>query len=526
MRPYDPRLFRVVPAARGPVVGLAVVGVAQGGVTVGLAFAIAALTTAVALGEPWQQAAAWTSALFLVRAALAGLAERVQAWAGARVTGSLRDRLLRCWLEQPADRRPAPEGAVTLAAHGTASVEPYVTRFLPALVAAVVVPVLALAALVLVDPISALIVVLTLPLLPFFAALIGATTAADTGRRWRALTSLSGHFLDVTRGLPTLVAYGRAERQADAIAEVSERHRSATMRTLRLAFMSSAALELLASISVAIVAVAVGLRLTQGSMELGAGLLAILLAPEAYWPIRRVGAEFHAAADGTEAIADIVAELEGTGSGAEGAAGGVGLEARELVYRYRGAPSPVVDGLSLRAGPGLTAVTGPSGVGKSTLLELLAGLREPDSGSVTTGRVHLVTQRAFLPAGTLKQALVLGNDAEDAMVWEALRELELDGVVARMPSGLDTWIGDDGFGLSAGERARLVLARATLSSAPILLLDEPTAHLDADAAATVHRVIVDLGTRRTVVVVTHRTDLVSLADQHLHLQHAEEEAPA
>ncbi len=338
MRPFDRRLLRVVPAARGPVAGLALVGVVQGVVTIGLAFGIAALTTAVALGEPWRAAAEWTGSLFVLRAVLAWVAERVQAWAGVRVTSSLRRRLLEHWLGRPAERRPDPDRAVTLAAQGAASVDPYVARFLPALVAGVVVPVLAVTALLLVDPVSALIVVLTLPLLPFFAALIGATTAADTGRRWRALSALSGHFLDVTRGLPTLVAYGRAERQADTIAEVSDRHRSATMRTLRLAFLSSAALELLASISVAIVAVAVGIRLTHGSMELGAGLLAILLAPEAYWPIRRVGAEFHAAADGSDAIADIVTELEDDAVGA-GVVDGVGVEACDLVYRFPGTPT-------------------------------------------------------------------------------------------------------------------------------------------------------------------------------------------
>ena len=161
-----------------------------------------------------------------------------------------------------------------------------------------------------VDWVSGLIVLLTLPLLPFFAALIGRATQAQTEKQWSALPPLSGHFLDVMRGLPTLVGYGRAERQVEVIGEVSQRHRVATMSTLRIAFMSSAALELLASISVAIVAVTVGLRLTHGSMTLQAGLLAILLAPEAYWPIRRVGAEFHAAADGAEAIDGILAELD------------------------------------------------------------------------------------------------------------------------------------------------------------------------------------------------------------------------
>ncbi len=310
MRPFDPRLLRTAPAARQPIAVLAVVGVLQGVATIAVAFALAGLVVAVVEGTDLRTPALWLAGLFGLRAALAWVAERVAAWVGVEVTVALRERLLGRWLSLPAERRPDPDRAVTLAAQGAASVEPYAARFLPALVAGVVVPVLAVGALAWVDWPSALIVVLTLPLLPFFAALIGRATQSEADRRWAALSSLSGHFLDVMRGLPALVGYGRAERQVDVIAEVSNTHRRATMSTLRLAFMSSAALELLASISVAIVAVSVGLRLTHGSMTLQAGLLAILLAPEAYWPIRRVGAEFHAAADGAEAIAGILSELE------------------------------------------------------------------------------------------------------------------------------------------------------------------------------------------------------------------------
>ena len=377
------------------------------------------------------------------------------------------------------------------------------------------VPVLAIATLFFFDWLSGLIVLLTLPLLPFFAALIGRTTQAETEQRWSALASLSGHFLDVMRGLPTLVGYGRAERQVEVIGEVSQQHRVATMATLRLAFMSSAALELLASISVAIVAVTVGLRLTHGSMTLQAGMLAILLAPEAYWPIRRVGAEFHAAADGAEAIDGILAELDGPALPDAVDGEEVGVTLTDVAYTYPEAASPVLAGVHLDAGPGLTAVTGPSGVGKSTLLELASGLRTPTAGTVRAGRVHLVTQRPFLPAGTLRDALVLGNGADDQALWDALRLVGLEGFVAALPLALATPLGDDGFGLSAGQRARVALARATLSTAPVLLVDEPTAHLDSRSAALVHEVLAGLAERRTVVVVTHRAELVELADHHV-----------
>lgn len=515
MRPFDPRLLRTAPAARQPVAVLAVVGVLQGIATIGLAATVAALVVAVVEGTSLLTPGLWLAGLFAVRAVLAWISERVAAWVGVEVTVALRGRLLDRWLAAPAERRPAPDRAVTLAAQGAASVEPYAARFLPALVAGAVVPVLALATLFWVDWLSGLIVLLTLPLLPFFAALIGRATQAETERRWSALASLSGHFLDVMRGLPTLVGYGRAERQVEVIGEVSQRHRVATMNTLRIAFMSSAALELLASISVAIVAVTVGLRLTHGSMTLQAGLLAILVAPEAYWPIRRVGAEFHAAADGAEAIDGILAELDAEPLPTVDGGDEVGIALTGVAYTYPEATSPVLVDVHLDAGPGLTAVTGPSGVGKSTLLELAAGLRTPTAGTVRAGRAHLVTQRPFLPAGTLRDALVLGNGADDQALWDALRLVGLEGFVAGLPLALATPLGDDGFGLSAGQRARIALARATLSTAPVLLVDEPTAHLDADAAGLVHEVLATLGERRTVVVVTHRPDLVALADRHV-----------
>ncbi|QKE82986.1 thiol reductant ABC exporter subunit CydD [Arthrobacter sp. NEB 688] len=521
MRPFDPHVLTVAPAARRPVLLLAVVGVLQGAATIGTAFALAALVVAVVDGAGLVGPAAWLAGLLTVRAALGWSSERVAAHAGVEVTAALRTALLRRWLTAPAEARPDPDRAATLAAQGVAAVEPYAARFLPALVAGAVVPVLALAALVRVDWVSALVVVLTLPLLPLFAALIGAATRDETDRRWQALSQLSGHFVDVMRGLPTLVGYGRAERQVEVVGEVSRRHRSATMRTLRLAFMSSAALELLASISVAIVAVTVGLRLTHGTVTLQTGLLAILLAPEAYWPIRRVGAEFHNAADGAEAVAAVLDDLTtDTSVAAPGTAGttttdrlGVGLV--DVTYAYPGSPEPVVRGVTLTAGPGLTVVTGPSGVGKSTLLELVAGLRTPASGSVAAGRCHLVTQRPFLPDGTLRDALRLGTDATDDALWEALRRVGLEGYVAGLPHALATPLGDDGVGLSAGQRARVAIARATLSSAPVLLVDEPTAHLDESASAQVHALLQQLAERRTVLVVTHRPELVHLADQHV-----------
>ncbi|GAA5029627.1 hypothetical protein GCM10023258_26170 [Terrabacter aeriphilus] len=518
MKPFDPRLLRAAPAARRPVAVLAATGIAGGVATIASAFALSAVVVAVVDGTDLTGPLGWLLALFAVRAGLAAVTERVAAWAGVRVSSALRAALLRRWGTLPEDARLEPGAAVSLATSGAAAVEPYAARFLPTLVTAAVVPALAIGTLVVVDWPSALVVALTLPLLPVFAALIGQATAESTQRRWAALASLSGHFLDVVRGLPTLVTYGRARRQAQTVREVSERHRRATMETLRIAFLSSAALELLATISVAIVAVTVGLRLSHGSMALGAGLVAILLAPEAYWPVRRVGAEYHAAADGAVALDELLAHLTPSGSGS--APGGEGGRAgrvrlRGVDYAYAGSPRPVLRALDLEAGPGLTVVTGPSGAGKSTVLDLLAGQRTPTAGVVEAPPSHYVTQRPFLAAGSVRAALTIGHPATDDQLWEALRAVGVDGVVASLPGGLSADLGDDGFGLSAGQRQRLALARAWLSPETLLLLDEPTAHLDPEGAAHLAAVVAELAERRVVVAVTHRDELLEHADRHV-----------
>jgi thiol reductant ABC exporter CydD subunit len=530
MRPFDPRLLTQVPATRRPVVALGAIGVAAGLATIALAFVVTNLVVAVVEGREVLTPAVWLVSLFTVRAVLAAASELVSAWAGVRVSTLLRERLIAAWLKRDADSRPEAGRAQALATQGMTSVEPYVARYLPALVSGAFLPLLAIGTLAFIDWPSALIVALTVPLLPVFAALIGRTTQESTQRRWRSLSALSGHFLDVMRGLPTLVSYGRAEVQVDSISLVSRRHRLATMKTLRLAFMSSAALELLATISVALVAVTVGVRLANGAMPLHAAMLAILLAPEAFWPIRRVGTEFHSAADGAEALGDVLAEIDLTIPRPDIADRAVSApddkETRlepcpvvgdEIGYRFPGANTQVLHDVSFTLPIGLTVVTGPSGVGKSTLLELLAGLRRPTTGTITAPRSHLVTQRPFLTPGTVRDNLTLGNDCPDDELWQILRVVGLDYMVTTLVHGLDTGLGDDGFGLSAGQRARLTLARAALSTAPLILLDEPTAHLDDESAALAHRLIQKLAELRTVVAVTHRPELLTLADEHIHL---------
>jgi thiol reductant ABC exporter CydD subunit len=518
------------------VLALGAIGVAQGVATIALAFSVTALVVAMVEGHQVLTPVLWLVGLFVVRGLLAAATEVVGSWAGMRVSTLLRERLVGAWLLRDADSRPEAGRAQALSTQGMTSIEPYVARYLPALVSGVFLPPLAVVTLAVVDWPSALIVALTVPLLPVFAALIGRTTQESTQRRWRSLSALSGHFLDVMKGLPTLASYGRAEPQVDTIATVSRQHRLATMTTLRLAFLSSAALELLATISVALVAVTVGIRLANGAMPLATAMLAILLAPEAYWPIRRVGMEFHSAADGAEALdsffaetsAEVSADTDATSPRqqppelAVPAVGNRQLErwpvvAQGVGYAFPGTTNRVLQDVSFNLPGGLTVVTGPSGAGKSTLLELLAGLRRPSAGTLTAPGSHLVTQRPFLAPGTVRDNLTLGNDSTDDTLWLILCEVGLAAMVDTLEQGLDTRLGDDGFGLSAGQRARLTLARAALSGDPLLLLDEPTAHLDEESAALAHNLIQRLAQRRTVVAVTHRPELSSLADHQIHL---------
>ena len=537
MKPFDRRLLLLAPGARAGVVGLAVLGTVTGLAAIAQAFAVAHLVYVVVRAEPLGPAAAWALGAFGVRGAAQAATEVLAARTGVAVSSELRARLAAHVLAAGHEDPRAGTAPLTLLTQGATSVEPYVARYLPAFVSSAVLPVAAIVAMAVLDWRVAVIPVLTLPLLPLFAALIGYATRDATDRRWAALSQLGAHFLDVMKGLPTLVGYSRAHRQSATIREVSDAHRRATVETLRIAFLSSAALEFLATLSVAIVAVVTGVALASGHMELQVALALILLAPEAYWPIRRVGAEFHNAADGAAAldeIAGVLAEnptssrLERVSAATSGAGEGdahgtasarASVSIRDVTFRHDPELPAVLDRLTAEIGPGLTVLTGPSGVGKTTLLELLAGLRSPSGGTITAPRAHLLTQRPFLAPASMRDNLRLGaaGTPTDEELRSALRRVGLGDLLDVLPEGLDTPLGDDGFGLSAGQRARFALARALLSDAPLVLLDEPTAHLDPATEVGVGRVVRDLADSRTVVAVAHRPHLLELADAHLDL---------
>ncbi|MDH6215108.1 thiol reductant ABC exporter subunit CydD [Streptomyces pseudovenezuelae] len=540
MKPIDPRLLRYARATRLFMMAVVVLGAVGAALVIAQAMLIAELVVG-AFQHGMSVAELRTPLLLLAsvavgRALVAWLTELAAHRASAAVKSELRGRLLeRSVALGPGWLSGQRTGSlVALATRGVDALDDYFSRYLPQLGLAVVVPVAVLARIVTEDWVSAAIIVGTLPLIPVFMILIGWATQSRMDRQWRLLSRLSGHFLDVVAGLPTLKVFGRAKAQADSIRRITGEYRLATMRTLRIAFISSFALELLATLSVALVAVTIGMRLVHGDMDLYVGLVVLVLAPEAYLPLRQVGAQYHAAAEGLAAAEEIFAVLEtpvpasGTGAVPVG-----GITFQGVTVRYPGRAEDAVSDASFTVEPGETvALVGPSGAGKTTLLNVLLGFVPATEGRVLVGgtdladidpqqwrsRIAWVPQRPQLFAGTIAENVRLTRpDADEAAVRRALADAGALEFVDALPEGVDTALGEDGTGLSAGQRQRLALARAFLADRPVLLLDEPTAALDGATEAEVVASVRRLAVGRTVLLVVHRPALLGVADRVVRL---------
>jgi ATP-binding cassette subfamily C protein CydCD len=540
--PLDPRLLHYARTTRR----FLVLAVAIGGATALLLIAQAWLIAHIVAGA-FLDHRTLTSLRGSLLALLAVVAGRsVLAWGAERTahraSASAKSELRRAAAEHVAALGPAglerndPGRLSSLITSGIDALDGYFARYLPQLFLSVIVPVAVIAVVAGADWLSAVLIAVSLPLIPIFMALVGATTKDRTVARMRSLHKLAGHFLDVVAGLPTLKVFGRAKAQARSIADVTDRYRAATLSTLRLTFLSSLVLELLATVSVALVAVAVGLRLLDGDMSFRDALFVLVLAPEAYLPLRALGANFHASADGMQAAQEVFTLLEQPAVAPEGGtirAADAAIRVSGLEIVYPGRRVPALLGAELVVHPGETvAITGPSGCGKSTLLSVILGLRVPDSGSVSLGGIDLadldlenwrshigwVPQRPHLFARSVAENIRLGrSDASDAAVAAALEDAGLTEVVRRLPRGADTLLGQGGAGLSAGERQRVSLARAFVRDAPLLLLDEPTASLDGETESDVLAAVSRLIVGRTAVIVAHRPALAALADRVVEL---------
>ena len=532
MKPLDPRLLKQSSAVRrhlslsvvlGSITAVAVVVQAWLIATVvdlgfggaGPSTRISGLILGVALCFALRGALTWVHQVAANRAALA-------------VKAQLRDDVMAALLDERGVRtRPDSGSCIALLGSGIDALDGYFAKYLPQLVLMVTVPVLVVATVTWADPMSGVTIGLTLPLIVIFMILVGLLTKEKTEKRWLALKKLNYHFTDVLDGLMTLKIFGRSQREG--MRRVGEQHRQESMAALKLAFLSSLVLEFFATISVALVAVSVGLRVVDGSLDLRTALFVLLLAPEAFMPLRQVGAHFHDSAEGLEAANDVFEILESgrahTGRCRVPDLRSAVIEFEDVHYAYPGRSSAAVDGLSARLIPGAcTAMIGRSGAGKSTALALLLGFLDPQEGRITVGGVDLrdldltewracvawVPQRPALVSGTISSNVALGSPG----AFSADVRAALDDAGARALS-LDREVREGGTNLSAGELRRVGMARALLrvrhGGARLMVLDEPTAGLDHETEEQVLSSLRERGV--TIFLVAHRRAAINLADR-------------
>lgn len=527
--PVDPRLLRYASASRGFFVALALLALVQTAATVGFALLTTRAVVDALAGAELPATLAALAGVVALRSIASFLRERVAARASARVESQLRTAVLDAvrrlgpgWLTTRSTSRVA-----LVAGRGLDALEPYFGRYLPQLVATAVSTPILVAVMWAADWVSGLTVLLTIPLIPIFMILIGMATRFVQQRQWDTLARLSSRFTDTLAGLSTLTVYGRQHRAAASIGRTTDDYRRETMKVLRVSFLSGFALEFLASISVAIVAVSIGFRLLDGSLALSVGLFVLLLAPDAYLPLRQVGVQFHASSEGVAATREVFEVLDAA-AGLPEAADADTTPRRVGLLALRGVAVRGLPPVHLVAAAGeIVLIEGPSGAGKSSLLGALLGTA-PYTGTVELDGADAASrpastwlawagQRPGLIAGTVAENVALGDDAMPEDVVR--RALELAAIPDLEPAHT---LGVQGAGLSGGQAQRVAVARAIArhlrGGASVIALDEPSASLDADTEERLWgslRRLADDGA--IVLLVSHRESARRLADRIVRL---------
>ena len=531
MKPLDPRLLRYSRSSRGFIFILALIGVANAGLIITQAFLLVNVickffqqhrTFHSTQNEVWA-----LLSIFALRALLSFFNDRVSARASSKMRNELRTQVMRKVLASDgADSQTlGTSGLAVLVTKGINDLDGYFSKFLPQLFIAAAVPFIVGVVIGFLDWKSGLIVLLTLPLIPFFGILIGRYTASATEKKWKTLGVLSSYFLDLLSGLTTLKVYGREKLQSKKLQEVGDQYRKETMQVLRISFLSSLALELVATLSVALLAVTIGLRLVDGSVSLSTGLVILVLAPEVYWPIRQVSSYFHAASDGITAFNKLFQILDAPERTSGMRIDGITrISWTQLIIKYPEREALVIPAGSIQAGS-VHAFIGPSGAGKSTVAAILMGFVQPHDGSViihtATGEHELADldiahwrkqvawqpQEPKFPIGTLRQILRHAKStATDEELQHALASVELH--LEDFPDRLETQLGTVSQKLSIGQMRKVALARAVLKGAPILILDEPTASVDDVSEAHIGDLLETIAQAGTLVLlITHREAL-------------------
>ena len=541
MKPIDPRLFRYSRSSRGFT--LSSVAIALLGATLSilqsafLAYFIVQVFVEKKTLDFLTPTLISIGVIYLCKALLNYISERIAAVASAAIRRELRDKLVDHLLSGKVDYKNGPAKLSLLATRGIDNLDLYFSKFIPQLFIASVVPIFVGIAITTQDFISGIVLILTVPLIPVFGMLIGRFTAAATEKKWQSLSLLSGYFLDLISGLQTLKVYGRAKYQVARLKQVNDKYRQETMKVLRISFLSSLALELIATLSVALIAVTIGLRLVDGNISLQTGLFVLILAPEVYWPIRQVAMHFHAATDGVEA-ADQIFNILGDQEVVEK----VKIDKfdfiiwSDLIVNFENRSKVKVPAGRIE-NKAVNLIVGPSGAGKSTLIQILLGFQENYGGNVWVkdgeNSINLkdidklswqkliswMPQEPHFPVLSVLNTLQLADPKQSTeQLLETLETVGLD--LSQLPQAEQTKLGTLLEQLSIGQKRKIALARALIKPAQLLILDEPTASVDKESQERIDNLIRTLAQNgKMVLVVSHRSQSLLTADSVLDFDH-------